>query len=61
MTVGPLFAPENVEELLVNAEWKGSIESLKMRFNPYVMERSYYTFLKVGSSSPSRDVQLTCF
>jgi len=59
LTVGPLFAPENVEELLgappsdtsfgsepVPPPWQANIEQLWFRFNPYVAERSYYTFLK---------------
>lgn len=59
LTVGPLFAPENIEELLgappadtsfgatpVPPPWQPKIEQLWLRFNPYVSERSYYTFLK---------------
>lgn len=52
MAVGPLFAPEHLEELLDEPRWKRSIEGLSFRFNPYVSERSYYTFLKVRSSVP---------
>lgn len=51
MTVGPLFAPEQLEELLERPKWRSAIEQLSFRFNPYVEERSYYTFLKVRSGS----------
>lgn len=47
-TVGPLFAPEQLEELLEKPKWRSAIEQLAFRFNPYVEERSYYTFLKVS-------------
>ncbi|GEM07285.1 serine threonine protein kinase [Rhodotorula toruloides] len=51
LTVGPLAAPEQLEELLDPAgikrtgRWK-QLEQLAFRFNPYCAERSYYTFLK---------------
>jgi hypothetical protein len=47
LTVGPLFAPEHLDELFEAPKWQSSIQSMWLRFNPYVMERSYYTFLKV--------------
>ncbi|KAI5479692.1 serine threonine protein kinase [Pseudohyphozyma bogoriensis] len=46
MCVGPMFAPEHLEELLEMPAWQQSIEGVWFRFNPYVLERSYYTFLK---------------
>ncbi|KAK4699450.1 hypothetical protein P7C70_g6810, partial [Phenoliferia sp. Uapishka_3] len=46
MTIGPLFQPEHLEEMLEMPAWKASVEQIYLRFNPYVMERSYYTFLK---------------
>ncbi|KAM0751946.1 hypothetical protein T439DRAFT_325127 [Meredithblackwellia eburnea MCA 4105] len=46
MTVGPLFQPEHLEEMLELPAWKPNMEQIWFRFNPYVMERSYYTFLK---------------
>ncbi|KAK4333699.1 hypothetical protein RTBOTA2_002433, partial [Rhodotorula toruloides] len=51
LTVGPLAAPEHLEDLLDPAgikrtgRWK-QLEQLAFRFNPYCAERSYYTFLK---------------
>ncbi|BGO94077.1 hypothetical protein JCM10020v2_005771 [Rhodotorula toruloides] len=51
LTVGPLAAPEHLEDLLDPASikrtgrWK-QLEQLAFRFNPYCAERSYYTFLK---------------
>ncbi|BGP39985.1 hypothetical protein JCM10450v2_003965 [Rhodotorula kratochvilovae] len=51
LTVGPLAAPEHLEDLLDpagirrTARWK-TLEQLAFRFNPYCSERSYYTFLK---------------
>ncbi|GAA5864455.1 hypothetical protein JCM1840_000505 [Sporobolomyces johnsonii] len=51
LTIGPLFAPEHTDELLDPASamrskrWSKT-EQLWFRFNPYCMERSYYTFLK---------------
>ncbi|GAA6008862.1 hypothetical protein JCM11491_003810 [Sporobolomyces phaffii] len=49
--VGPLFAPEQLDELLLPASALASrrfarLESLAFRFNPYCMERSYFVFLK---------------
>ncbi|GAA6027239.1 hypothetical protein JCM8097_002514 [Rhodosporidiobolus ruineniae] len=51
LTIGPLAQPENLEDLLHpdsiarTGRWK-RLEQLSFRFNPYVSERSYYTFLK---------------
>ena len=50
LTVGPLCAPEHVDhnDLLDRPAWQSHIQQLAFRFNPYVSERSYYTFLKVS-------------
>ncbi|GAA6002296.1 hypothetical protein JCM10207_001051 [Rhodosporidiobolus poonsookiae] len=51
LSVGPLAAPEHLDDLLDTASlvrtkrWQ-TLEQLAFRFNPYVSERSYYTFLK---------------
>lgn len=50
ITIGPLFQPEHLEELLEAPAWRETVEQVWLRFNPYVMERSYYTFLKVSFS-----------
>lgn len=55
LTVGPLAAPEHVQDLLDpvalrrNPNRFRKLEQLAFRFNPYCQERSYYTFLKVRS------------
>lgn len=52
LTVGPLAAPEHIEDLLDPVAVKRNrsgrfkqLEQLALRFNPYCAERSYYTFL----------------
>ncbi|GAA5899459.1 hypothetical protein JCM6882_009122 [Rhodosporidiobolus microsporus] len=51
LSVGPLAAPEHLDDLVSPASlartgrWN-QLEQLSFRFNPYVSERSYYTFLK---------------
>ncbi|GAA5838898.1 hypothetical protein JCM11251_003731 [Rhodosporidiobolus azoricus] len=51
LTVGPLAAPEHLDDLVSptslsrTKSWH-QLEQLSFRFNPYVSERSYYTFLK---------------
>ncbi|SCZ99070.1 BZ3500_MvSof-1268-A1-R1_Chr7-1g09382 [Microbotryum saponariae] len=47
MTIGPMFAPDHLEEMLERPTFRASIQQLWLRFNPYVLERSYYSFLKV--------------
>ncbi|GAA5928010.1 uncharacterized protein JCM15063_006057 [Sporobolomyces koalae] len=49
--VGPLFSPEQLDELLAPASAIASarftqLQTLSFRFNPYCMERSYFVFLK---------------
>ncbi|KAM0788672.1 hypothetical protein ACM66B_002770 [Microbotryomycetes sp. NB124-2] len=46
LCIGPLFAPEHLDELLDKPAWKKAVEQCWFRFNPYVTQRSYYTFLK---------------
>ncbi|BGP16064.1 hypothetical protein JCM10213_006800 [Rhodosporidiobolus nylandii] len=51
LTAGPLAAPEDYEDLFDPAGLQRTrrfdkLEQLAVRFNPYVSERSYYTFLK---------------
>ncbi|SCV70778.1 BQ2448_3540 [Microbotryum intermedium] len=46
MTIGPLFAPDHLEEMLERPTFRASIQQMWLRFNPYVLERSYYSFLK---------------
>ncbi|SGY79030.1 BQ5605_C008g05017 [Microbotryum silenes-dioicae] len=46
MTIGPMFAPDHLEEMLERPTFRASIQQLWLRFNPYVLERSYYFFLK---------------
>lgn len=52
LTVGPVAAPEHIEELLDPVALRRNragrfkqLEQLAFRFNPYCAERSYYTFL----------------
>lgn len=45
MTIGPLFTPDVMLELMQPA-WRGKIEEITFRFNPYVSEKSYFSFLK---------------
>ncbi|GAA5968291.1 hypothetical protein JCM3765_000383 [Sporobolomyces pararoseus] len=51
LNVGPLFSPEQLDELLLPSSALTSrrfhkLSSLSFRFNPYCMERSYFVFLK---------------
>lgn len=52
LTVGPLAAPEHLEDLVDPASihrsgrWR-HLEQLSFRFNPYSVQKSYHTFLKV--------------
>ncbi|GAA5978237.1 hypothetical protein JCM11641_001144 [Rhodosporidiobolus odoratus] len=51
LAVGPLASPENFQDLfdpagLARTQRWNALEQLSLRFNPYVSERSYYTFLK---------------
>ncbi|KAK4055777.1 hypothetical protein OIV83_000324 [Microbotryomycetes sp. JL201] len=46
VSIGPLWAPEHLDELLDKPSWMRTIEQCWFRFNPYVTQRSYYTFLK---------------
>ncbi|GAA5929901.1 hypothetical protein JCM3775_004459 [Rhodotorula graminis] len=51
LTVGPLAAPEHLEDLVDPASihrsgrWR-HLEQLSFRFNPYSVQKSYHTFLK---------------
>lgn len=49
--IGPLFSPEQLDELLtplssLRSRRFTSLSQLSFRFNPYCMERSYFVFLK---------------
>lgn len=44
INVGPLFAPEHLEELVEKP--RNNLETLALRFNPYVDKASYTIFLK---------------
>ncbi|GAA5896957.1 hypothetical protein JCM8208_006123 [Rhodotorula glutinis] len=51
LTIGPLAAPEHLEDLVDPASihrsgrWR-HLEQLSFRFNPYSVQKSYHTFLK---------------
>lgn len=48
LSIGPLNTPEILDELFGSLpRFSAPLEELSLRFNPYVTERSYYTFLKV--------------
>lgn len=55
ISVGPTNTPELLEELLAKPtlKWRRSIEELSFRFSPYLIEKSYWTFLKVRRSNNS--------
>ncbi|GAA5883231.1 hypothetical protein JCM16303_007319 [Sporobolomyces ruberrimus] len=51
LNVGPLYSPEQLDELLLPSSSLSSrrfqhLSSLSFRFNPYCTERSYFVFLK---------------
>lgn len=50
LNVGALFSPDILDELLVEMESKSVIESIRLVFNPYWLEKTYYSFLKVSLS-----------
>ncbi|KAK4056518.1 hypothetical protein OIO90_002365 [Microbotryomycetes sp. JL221] len=58
LSIGPLWSPEHLQELLNQPRWIASVEQLTLRFNPYVTQRSYYTFLK-GTFFDSCPILLT--
>lgn len=48
LNVGPVFQPDDLEDLFANSNWIDSVQSISLRFNPYVILPTYNNFLKVS-------------